>query len=93
MTIATALASALTRRSVRRDVAMTGEITLNGRVLPIGGLKEKLLGAHRAGVTVVVIPRANEVDLEDVPPEVRDELRIVPVESLAEVFRAALVSD
>jgi ATP-dependent Lon protease len=91
VTIATALASALTRRPVHKEVAMTGEITLNGRVLPIGGLKEKLLGAQRAGVTQVIVPRANEVDLEEVPTEVRDALRIVPVESLSEVFAAALL--
>jgi len=90
VTIATALASALTRRPVRKELAMTGEITLNGRVLPIGGVKEKLLGAKRAGVTSVVIPRANEQDLEDLPTDVRDGLHVILVESLSEVFAQAL---
>jgi ATP-dependent Lon protease len=63
----TALVSALSDRPVRSDVAMTGEVTLTGRVLPIGGVKEKLLGAHRAGIKTVVLPRANEADLEDLP--------------------------
>lgn len=92
VTIATALASALTRRPVRRELAMTGEITLNGRVLPIGGVKEKLLGAERAGVKRVLIPRANEPDLEDVPAEVRERLTIVAVDSLSEVLAQALLS-
>lgn len=90
VTIATAMASALTRRPVRRQLAMTGEITLSGRVLPIGGVKEKLLGAQRAGITEVILPRANLPDLEDVPTEVRDSLRIIPVESLLEIFAEAL---
>jgi ATP-dependent Lon protease len=90
VTIATALASALTRRPVHRELAMTGEITLNGRVLPIGGVKEKLLGAQRAGVTRVIIPRANEPDLQDLPEEVRNGLSIIPVESLSEVLEQGL---
>lgn len=90
VTIATALASALSRRPVARDLAMTGESTLNGCVLPIGGIKEELLGAVRAGVTRVLIPRANESDLEDVPPEVRESLSIISVESVSEVFGHAL---
>src|SRR5687767_8214810 len=73
--IATALVSEMSDREVRRDVAMTGEITLRGRVLPIGGLKEKVLGAHRAGIKVIIIPKANEGDVEDVPEEVRDVLQ------------------
>ena len=70
---------------MRRDVAMTGEITLRGRVLPIGGLKSKLLAAHLAGVKTVLIPKRNEKDLVDVPEEVRNELRIVPVETMDQV--------
>ena len=70
--MATALVSAMSGRPVRRDVAMTGEITLRGRVLPIGGLKEKVLGAHRAGIKHIILPKDNEADLEDVPEEVRD---------------------
>ena len=89
--IATALVSEMSNRKVRRDVSMTGEITLRGRVLPIGGLKEKVLGAHRAGVTHVILPKANEGDLEDVPEEVREQLTFYPVESLTEVLAIALV--
>ena len=89
--IATALVSEMSNRKVRRDVSMTGEITLRGRVLPIGGLKEKVLGAHRAGVKHVIIPKANEGDLEDVPQEVRDQLTFYPVEMLADVLAIALV--
>ena len=88
--IATALVSEMSDRPVRRDVSMTGEITLRGRVLPIGGVKEKVLGAHRAGIKHVIIPKANEADLEDVPEEVREELRFYPVETLEEVLKIAL---
>jgi len=70
---------------------MTGEITLRGRVLPIGGVKEKVLGAHRAGIKEVIIPKANEADLEDVPDEVREQLIFHPVETLREVLAIALV--
>ena len=91
ITLATALASALTRIPVRRDVAMTGEVTLRGRVLPIGGLKEKVLGAHRAGITTIVLPRANEADIEDIPEEVRNTMHFVPVDQLDEVFKVALL--
>ena len=76
---------------MRRDVAMTGEITLRGRVLPIGGLKEKVLGAHRAGIKHIILPKENEADLEDVPEDVRRELVFHPVETLSEVFELALV--
>ena len=72
--MATALASALSGRAVRKDVAMTGEITLRGRVLPIGGLKEKVLAAHRAGIRTVILPQENEKDLEDIPDNVRTEM-------------------
>ena len=89
--IATALVSEMADRPVRQDVAMTGEITLRGRVLPIGGLKEKVLGAHRAGIKVIIIPKGNEADIEDVPEEVRNVLEFHPVETLNEVLRIALV--
>jgi ATP-dependent Lon protease len=89
--IATALVSEMADRPVRQDVAMTGEITLRGRVLPIGGLKEKVLGAHRAGIKVIIIPKGNEADVEDVPEEVRNVLEFHPVETLNEVLRIALV--
>jgi ATP-dependent Lon protease len=91
VTICTALVSALTRVTVRKDVAMTGEITLRGRVLPIGGLKEKTLAAHRAGIKTVLIPKANKKDLKDIPKKIRMALRIVPVEFVDDVLREALV--
>lgn len=91
ITMATALASCLTGCPVRRDLAMTGEITLRGRVLPIGGLKEKLLAAHRAGIKTALIPKDNVRDLDLLPPHVRDELEIIPVESMDEVLARALV--
>jgi ATP-dependent Lon protease len=91
VTMATAMASLLTGQPVRRDLAMTGEITLRGRVLPIGGLKSKLLAAHLAGVKTVLIPKRNEKDLVDVPDDVRNELRIVPVETMDEVLDEALI--
>jgi len=93
LAIATALVSELSGRPVRRDVAMTGEITLRGRALPIGGLKEKVLGAHRAGITHIIIPKQNAADLEDVPEEVQQTLTFHPVESLAEVLAIALVTE
>jgi ATP-dependent Lon protease len=89
--IATALVSEMADRPVRQDVAMTGEITLRGRVLPIGGLKEKVLGAHRAGIKIIIIPKGNEADIEDVPEEVRKTLEFHPVETLNEVLKIALV--
>jgi ATP-dependent Lon protease len=92
ITMATALASALTGRPVRRDVAMTGEITLRGRVLPIGGLKEKVLAAHRAGIHTVLVPEENRKDLEDVPENVRAELEFVFVSHVDEVLKTALTS-
>jgi len=91
ITMATALASAATGRLVRDDVAMTGEITLRGRVLPIGGIKEKALGAHRAGIRTIILPRRNEADLDDLPREVFNELTFVPVDTLDEVLATALL--
>ncbi|MGH2454908.1 MAG: endopeptidase La, partial [Candidatus Limnocylindria bacterium] len=93
VTMATAVASLLTGHPVRRDLAMTGEITLRGRVLPIGGLKSKLLAAHLAGVKTVLIPTRNEKDLVDVPQEIRDQLRIVGVETMDEVLAEALIAE
>ena len=90
ITMATALISALTQRAARRDVAMTGEITLRGRVLPIGGLKEKVLAAHRAGIKTFILPKRNMKDLNEVPPEIMKELRFVPVERMDDVIAAAL---
>ena len=91
VTMATAIASLLTGRPVRRDLAMTGEITLRGRVLPIGGLKSKLLAAHLAGVKTVLIPKRNEKDLVEVPEEIRSQLRLVPVETMDQVLAEALI--
>jgi ATP-dependent Lon protease len=90
VTMATAVVSVLSGRAVRHDLAMTGEITLSGRVLPIGGLKEKILGGVRAGITTFVIPKENVADLEDLPQEVRDRIVVSPVESLGEVLALAL---
>jgi ATP-dependent Lon protease len=89
--MATALVSAMSGRPVRREVAMTGEITLRGHVLPIGGVKEKVLGAHRAGIKHIILPAENQADLDDLPQEVRDDLRFSPVHSLDEVFALALL--
>ncbi len=88
--MASSVASALSRRAVRNDVAMTGEITLSGRVLPIGGLKEKILGAVRSGITRIVIPAENEPDLEDLPEEVRQGIEVFPVTTLAEALAVTL---
>ena len=90
ITLATALVSNLARVPTRRDVAMTGEITLRGKVLPIGGLKEKVLAAHRAGVTTIILPKDNEKDLADIPKEVLDVLKLHLVESMDEVLKIAL---
>src|SRR5262249_20695958 len=90
ITMATALISALSKRPVRHDLAMTGEITLSGQVLPIGGVKEKVLGAVRSGITDVVLPNENEPDLEDLPPEVRSRISVHPVDSLRQVRSLAL---
>ena len=90
VTMATAVASLLTGRKVRQDVAMTGEITLRGKVMPIGGVKEKVLAARRAGVATVILPFRNEKDLEDVPPNVRDEMEFRFVEVISEILDFAL---
>jgi ATP-dependent Lon protease len=88
--MASALASLLMRIPVRKDTAMTGEISLSGLVLPVGGLKEKLLAAHRVGLRRIVLPKANEKDLQDVPEAVRSELSIVLVETIEEALEAVL---
>ncbi len=93
ITMATALISALTGRAVRKEVGMTGEITLRGRVLPIGGLKEKTLSAHRAGLTKIIAPKDNEKDLDDIPESVRNELTFVLVSHLDEVLKHALTEE
>src|SRR5690606_21301912 len=93
VTMATSIASALTRIPIRSTVAMTGEITLRGRVMPIGGLKEKLLAAHRNGITTVLIPKDNRKDLRDIPRRVLKSVRIVLVDHMDDVLRIALMVD
>ncbi|MGV3722365.1 MAG: S16 family serine protease, partial [Actinomycetota bacterium] len=91
ITMATALASAVTKRPIRKDVAMTGEITLRGRVLPVGGVKEKVLAAHRAGMRIVIVPKENERDLEEIPQNVRDDLQFHMVEHMDQVIGLAML--
>jgi ATP-dependent Lon protease len=90
VTMMTSLVSLLTGIRVRHDVAMTGEITLRGRVLPIGGLKEKILAAHRAGITRVIIPERNRADLEEIPEEVKNAIQVICVDKMDQVIAAAL---
>jgi ATP-dependent Lon protease len=90
VTMATAISSMLTGLKVDPNLAMTGEITLTGQVLPIGGLKEKVLGAKRAGISKILFPKRNEMDLDDIPKEVRDTMTFVPVEEISEVLHHAL---
>jgi ATP-dependent Lon protease len=91
ITMATALISALTRRPVSRDVAMTGEITLRGRVLPVGGLKEKCLAAFRAGVRTIVVPDRNQKDLDEIPKPLRRKLKLVLAKNMSDVLKLALL--
>ena len=93
ITMATALASSYVGKAVRSDTAMTGEISLSGLVLPVGGIKEKVLAAHRAGIKRIILPKANEKDLKEVPQEVRDELTFIPVERIEDVLPAAFNHD
>jgi ATP-dependent Lon protease len=90
ITMVTAMVSALTGRKVKADLAMTGEITLSGKVLPVGGIKEKMLAAHRYGVKTVLLPERNMQDLTELPQKVLDEIRFVPVSHMDEVLRLAL---
>ena len=91
ITMATALVSALSNKPVRNDIAMTGEITLRGKVLPIGGLKEKSLAAYRAGIRTVIIPEENKPDIDDIPKEIRKNIKFIPTESMEGVLERALV--
>ena len=93
VTMATALASSYVGQPVRSDTAMTGEISLAGLVLPVGGIKEKVLAAHRAGIRRIILPKANEKDLKDVPQEVRDDLTFVLAERVEEVLRSAFAHE
>jgi ATP-dependent Lon protease len=90
VTMATAMVSLLSGRPVKKGVGMTGEITLRGQVLPVGGIKEKMIAAHRAGLKTIILPRRNELDLEDLPAEVRKALSFVPVQTVNEVLKASL---
>ena len=90
ITMATALISAFTERKVYRDIGMTGEITLRGRVLPVGGIREKVLAAHRAGLKLVIIPERNKKDLVEVPKKVLSDLKIIGVRNMDEVLEQAL---
>jgi len=90
ITMVTALASLLTGRPVKSTVGMTGEVTLQGRVLPIGGLKQKVMAAQAAGLTEVILPERNEADLDDLPKEVRSQMKFYPVRSVEEVLAIAL---
>jgi ATP-dependent Lon protease len=91
VTLAVALASLMTGRDVKHDLAMTGEITLRGKVLPVGGIKEKMLGAHRAGIRTVLLPERNMADLEDLPNELRDEMTFIPITEISQAFDNALM--
>ena len=93
ISMCSSLVSALTKRKVHRDIAMTGEITLRGRVLPIGGLKEKIIAAHRGGIKKILIPKENEKDLKDVPKTITNQLEIVSVEHMDEVLTHTLILD
>jgi ATP-dependent Lon protease len=92
VTMASAMASVYTGRKVRSDTAMTGEITLSGLVFPVGGIKEKVLAAHRAGIRRIVLPDRNESDIEEIPEDVRQELEIIPAVRISDVLNAALES-
>jgi ATP-dependent Lon protease len=89
----TSIVSSITKIPINKEIAMTGEVTLTGQVLPIGGLKEKLLAAHRAGIKQVLIPKDNEKDLVDIPQKVKDDIKITPVEVVDEVLKLALTKE
>lgn len=93
VTITTAIVSALTQKKVKHDLAMTGEVTLRGNVLPIGGLKEKSLAAHRSGIKTIIIPKGNIKDLDDIPETVKNEVKYIPVEKVDQVINEALIRD
>ena len=91
ISMATAVISALTKRAVRKEFAMTGELTLRGKVLPVGGIREKVLAAHRTGCTKIILPAENMKDTEEIPADIRKELKFYPVQNLQQVLDLALV--
>lgn len=91
VTMTTALVSLLTDRPIRPDLGMTGEITLRGQIMPVGGIKEKMLAAHRAGLKTIILPKQNEADLDDIPQEIRNEMEFHPVERMEEVIKIAII--
>src|SRR5690606_31387603 len=93
VTMTSALASLYTGRKVRSDTAMTGEITLSGLVFPVGGVKDKVLAAHRAGIRRIILPQQNEHDIDKIPEDVRKELEVIPVQRISDVIAAALEKD
>ncbi len=93
VTMVTAMVSALNNRKIKYSVAMTGEVTLTGRVLPIGGLKEKSLAAYRMGIKTIIIPKANEKDLKDIPKVIKNKIKFIPVEKIEDVLKNALVGE
>ncbi|SJU00754.1 Lon protease 1 [Clostridioides difficile] len=93
VTMVTALVSALSGKKVKHNIAMTGEVTLTGRVLPIGGLKEKSLAAFRAGIDTIIIPKENEKDIEKIPNSIKNKLNIIPVSQVNEVLKNALIGE
>jgi len=93
VTMTTALVSLLTKKPIRSDVGMTGEITLRGQVLPVGGIKEKMLAAHRAGLKTIFLPKENKGDLDDLPEEVRKSIQFIPVDDVNQILKKAMVSE
>jgi ATP-dependent Lon protease len=93
ITMAVALASLVREIPVRSDLAMTGEVTLRGKVLPVGGIKDKILGAYRSGILTILLPKENEKDLEDIPKDVADKMRLILVSNMQEVLNLALLQD
>ena len=93
VTMVTALVSALTKKKVRADVAMTGEVTLTGRVLPIGGLKEKSLAAYRVGIKTIIIPKENEKDIKDIPESIRNNINIITAKEVQTVLENSIIGD
>jgi len=93
MSVATAISSALLRKPVKKNLAMTGEITLRGRVLPIGGLKEKIIAAHRGGISKVLIPLDNRKDIEEIPSKILKKVQLIPIENMDEVLEEALKTE